>query len=136
MTSLIDTDWVVDDLTGIEQARDLLVGLLPGGMTISIISYVEIVEGIVGGRDTVGVSAIFRELLREIAVVGVSEPIATGTARLRAELRRPRRQVNHRSMHLIIAASAIELDFNLVSRNNRHYDDIPGLRLNRGQPEG
>lgn len=99
---------MVDYLTGVEQARDRLVGLLAGGLAISIISYIEIVEGIVGGRDTLRVDATFRELLREIDVVGVSELIATRTARLRAELRQQRRQVNHRSMDLIIAPTAIE----------------------------
>ena len=51
MTFLVDTDWVIDYLGGQDRARDLFVRLLPDGVAISLITYIEVFEGIIGGRD-------------------------------------------------------------------------------------
>jgi tRNA(fMet)-specific endonuclease VapC len=129
MTFLVDTDWVVDSLTGLDLARDLFLQLLPAGAAISIISYIEIMEGIVGERDPERANAVFRAFLREVDVLGINEAVATKTALIRADLRRQGRSINHRAMDLLIAATAVDNGLILVSRNTRHYDDISDLRL-------
>ena len=47
MSYLVDTDWVVDYLKGRPDAVELLQSLAPEGLSMSIITYGEIYEGIV-----------------------------------------------------------------------------------------
>jgi len=42
-------------------------------------------------------------------------------------LRRQGKRVNNRALDLLIAATAIEHDLTLVTRNLQDYGDIPGL---------
>lgn len=51
MNYLIDSDWVAEYLKGRVEARRLLQALMPDGLTISIITYGEIYEGIYYSRD-------------------------------------------------------------------------------------
>ena len=48
---------------------------------------------------------------------------------VREDLRRSGRRVRHRLLDLINAATAIEYDLTLVTRNTVDYADIPGIRL-------
>jgi hypothetical protein len=45
VTYLVDTDWVVDYLAGVPEARTLIATLLPDGIAVSIVTYVEVYEG-------------------------------------------------------------------------------------------
>lgn len=131
MTYLIDTDWVIDALAGTPEARTLLTTLRPDGLAISIITYLEIFEGIIGGRDPERAEQVFRAFLHGNDVLGVTRAVAERTAAIRVELRRQRRPVSPRALDLIVAATAIEHRLVLVSRNVHDYADIPGLMLHR-----
>jgi predicted nucleic acid-binding protein len=50
-------------------------------------------------------------------------------------LRRNKRQIHERALDILVAATAIELDLILVSRNTKHFEDIAGLRLYSQQDE-
>lgn len=129
MTYLIDTDWVVDFLSGQETAHDLIARLIPDGIAISIVTFIEVFEGIEGGRDPRDAERVFRQLLVAADVIGIGRRAARRTAQIRLELRRQGRAVNHRAFDLVIAATAMEHDLVLVTRNARHFEDIQGLRL-------
>lgn len=131
MPYLLDSDWVIDHLVGRADAVTLVAELWPEGMSISLITYLEVYEGILGGRNTRLAERVFHEFLEGIEVLEVSRAIARRTAALRVDLRRRRRTVVHRALDLIIAATAIEHDLSLVSRNLRDYEDIDGLALFR-----
>jgi tRNA(fMet)-specific endonuclease VapC len=120
---------VVDHLTGLDPARRLFLQLLPAGASISIICFIEIMEGIVGGRDPERADADFRAVLREVDVLGIGEAFAVRTAQIRADLRRQRRPLNHRARDLLIAATAVDHGLMLVSRNTRDDDDVSDLRM-------
>lgn len=124
---LIDSDRVIDYLAGRPAAQRTIDALRPGGVAISIVTYIEVAEGIVGSRDRHRADAAFRAFLRAIDVIGISREIAQRTAELRFELRRRRRPITGRAMDLVIAATAVELGLILVSGNSRDYDDVPGL---------
>jgi tRNA(fMet)-specific endonuclease VapC len=126
---LIDSDWVIDHLEGRREARELIARLLPDGIAISIITYLEIFEGILGGRDRAEAERVFREFLRGVDVIGINRAVARRTADIRVELRRQKRPVTNRAMDLLIAATALERNLIMVSRNTRDYGDIPNLRL-------
>jgi tRNA(fMet)-specific endonuclease VapC len=66
---------------------------------------------------------------RGTRVLIVSRSIAKRAATIRIDLRRQKRQVNERALDILIAATAIEHNLILVTRNNRDYADIQGLKL-------
>lgn len=126
---LLDSDWVIDHLAGRADAVALVARLWSDGISISLMTYLEVYEGILGGRDTRAAERVFQEFLEGIEVIGVNRAIARRTAELRVDLRRRRLPISHRALDLIIAATAIEQDLALVSRNTRDYEDIGGLRI-------
>lgn len=99
------------------------------GIALSVITYLEGLEGITGGRDPQRNRRAFRSFLRGTRLLVVSRPIAERAAIIRLDLRRQMRQVNERALDILIAATAIEHGLTLVTRNVRDYADIPDLRL-------
>ncbi|MPZ13625.1 MAG: PIN domain-containing protein [Chloroflexi bacterium] len=128
MTYLIDTDWLVDYLYGNPQARQLLSDLEPDGIAISIVTYLEIYEGIQLSRDPKQAEQAIRSVLRRLQVLPLSRTVAKETARVRAVLRRNKAPLAHRALDLIIAGTALAYDLELVTRNTRDYTDVPNLR--------
>lgn len=129
MKYLVDTTWGIDYLTGQKAADDLFTALMPGGLAISVVTFSEVYEGIYGSRNPKRAEATFSTFLRKGAVLGVSRGVAKRNGLVRMELRRQRREVTHRAFDILIAATALEHDLTLVTRNLTHYDDIPSLRL-------
>lgn len=125
----LDTDFVIDHLTGQQDARDTLAQLLPDGVAISIITFSEIYEGIYGSRDSRAAARAFTTFLREDLVLPISRSVAKRNARLRLELRRQERPITHRALDLLIAATAREHDLILVTRNRKDYEDVADLTL-------
>ena len=68
-----------------------------------------------------------QELLSTFAIVSVESSTAFQFAELRAFLRRRGRLIP--DMDLLIAATALEHDLTLVTRNHRHFARVPGLRV-------
>ncbi|MCL5024957.1 MAG: type II toxin-antitoxin system VapC family toxin [Chloroflexi bacterium] len=131
MRYLVDTDWLVDYLAGREPALSVLNGLVPEGIAISTISLMEILEGIVMSNKPAQAKRGFDDFLHGVDVISVNRAVARRAACIRGELRQQRRSINDRALDLIIAATAIAYDLDLVTSNTRHYDDIQGLRLYR-----
>ena len=129
MKYLLDTDWVADYLAGRPDAIRLIDSLLPDGAAISIITYSEIQEGILGSYNPGRARQGFRRFLRSVRVLPISRPIAERNAAIRSQLRSQRRPVDPRSLDLLIGATALEYKLTLVTRNTRHYQDVPGLQL-------
>lgn len=127
MTYLLDTDVVIDHLTGRPRIRQLLVQWLPRGVAISIITYSEIFEGIYGSRDPRAAEAGFTAFLQGVQVLGLSEAIAKQNAQLRLDLRQRKLPIRNRALDLLIAATALTQNLTLVTRNEQDYDDIPNL---------
>jgi predicted nucleic acid-binding protein len=129
MRYLLDTDFVIDHLTGQQDARDTLAQLLPDGVAISIITFSEIYEGIHGSRDPRATTRGFTAFLGGVPVLPISRSVAKRNARLRLELRRQGRPITHRALDLLIAATALEHNLILVTRNRKDYEDIADLTL-------
>ena len=131
MRYLLDTDFVIDHLTGQQDAHDTLAQLLLNGdgVAISIITYSEIYEGIYGSRDPRAAARAFTAFLRGVPVIPITRMVAKRNARLRLELRRRGRPMAHRALDLAIAATALEHDLVLVTRNIKDYEDVAGLTL-------
>jgi tRNA(fMet)-specific endonuclease VapC len=128
LTYLIDTDWVADYLKGREAAVSLLDQLADEGIAISAITHGEIYEGIYYGRNPALHERGFRGFLRVAKVVPIDRKITARFARLRGDLRRRGQLIG--DMDLLIAATAVDRDLVLVTRNIREFGRVPGLRLN------
>jgi tRNA(fMet)-specific endonuclease VapC len=126
---LLDTDFVIDYLTGQDHARAIFLSFLSSGATLSVITYSEIYEGIYGSRDPLEAERGFLAFLRGVRVQPISRAIAKRNASIRLDLRRRKHPITHRALDLVIAATALERDLELVTGNTSDYDDIPGLSL-------
>ncbi|MBI4299843.1 MAG: type II toxin-antitoxin system VapC family toxin [Chloroflexi bacterium] len=129
MPYLIDTDWVIDYLADAADALQLLERLAEDGIAISIITYMEIYQGVDRSPNPAEAEAILQSFLEAVPILPFSLSVARRCAHLREELRSRRRRVNQRALDLIIAATALEHSLTLVTRNVEDYEDIPGVEL-------
>ncbi|MGH2534545.1 MAG: type II toxin-antitoxin system VapC family toxin [Thermomicrobiales bacterium] len=129
MSFLLDTDWTIDFLGGRPAAQALVARLLHQDLAISIVTYMEVLEGIRGRPGSKRRERDFRRFLKSIRVITIGRPIAVQAADIRVDLRQRKRPVDERALDILIAATAIERNLILATRNTRHYEDIPSLRL-------
>ena len=127
MKCLVDSDVVADYMKGREQAVALLTPLVHDGLSISIISYAELYEGIFYGTDRPRYERAFREFLGGVDVLPITRSIAKRYAIIRGHLRTTGQIIDQPD--LFIAATALHHDLTLLTRNVRHFDRIDGLRL-------
>lgn len=124
---LVDTDVVASYLNGRPEAVTLLQHLLPQGLALSAISYSELYEGLIYGREPAQQIAGFRRFLHGVRVLDVSRRVARQYGRVRGSLRQQGQLLP--APDLLIGATALAYDLVLVTRNVRHFQRIPGLRL-------
>ncbi len=127
MKYLVDSDWLIDYLGNNPEAIRLLQQLYDDGIALSVISYMEALEGI--RRVGRAVASTQQGMLEAFELLDVTPIVARRCATLRETLRLQGKRVNQRSLDLLIAATALEYDLTLVTRNLRDYQDIPDLKL-------
>jgi predicted nucleic acid-binding protein len=124
---LVDTDVVASYLNGRAVAVALLQQLLPDGLALSTVSYGELYEGITFGGDPARQLAGFRRFLHVVRVLDVNRRVARHFGQVRGTLRQQGQLLP--APDLLIGATALAYDLTLVTRNLRHFQRIPGLRL-------
>jgi predicted nucleic acid-binding protein len=129
MPYLIDSHVVIDHLADVPEASDLLSRLAADGIAISIITYMEAFQGITRSPHPEEAQVKFRSLIKSIPVLPLSFAVTERCARLRETLRTQQKRVNSRALDLIIAATALEYDLTLVTKNIGDFKDIPDLHL-------
>ena len=130
MRYLVDSDWVADYLNGHHNATALLTSLAPSGIAISLMPYGEIYEGVLYGHDPGRAEAGFREFLRGVTVLPLTQPIMRRFAAIRGELRSSGQIIG--DPDILIAATALEYDLELVTRNVAHFARIGELTVHSG----
>lgn len=125
MKYLIDTDWLIDVLSGISSAASRLQTLSSEGVGVSIISVGELYEGAVLAPDPNLVLGRYQDFLTAFSIVNLDDSIMHRFASIRARLRQAGNLIP--DLDLLIAATAINRDLILVTRNLRHYERIQGL---------
>jgi predicted nucleic acid-binding protein len=129
MPHLIDSDWTIDYLAGVEQALQLLQQLAPSGIAISIVTYMEGYQGVLRQPDPEAARRQLEAFIQAVPILPFSRDVAERCAQLREDLRRQGRRVRSRALDLIVAATALEHGLILVTRNRDDYKHIPGLTL-------
>jgi predicted nucleic acid-binding protein len=125
---LLDTDWVVDILNGQEKAIDTVLALVPAGLAISIITYGELYEGAAFAHDPEPALSGLRSFLKGKAILSLTQPIMERFAHIRGSLPRPLRQ-QIGDLDILIAATCLEHDLTLLTRNRKDFQQIPDLSL-------
>jgi tRNA(fMet)-specific endonuclease VapC len=129
MGYLIDSDWVIDHLAEVEAAVDLLSELAGEGIAISVVTYLEVYQGILRSPSLEQAQVQFEAFLEGVPTLPLSLAVARRCAQLRETLRQQGKRVHPRALDLIIAATALEYDLTLVTRNRTDYADVPGLKI-------
>ncbi len=127
MKYLVDSDYVADYLGARPNAIQLLSFFAKDDLSISIITYGEIYEGIHFGRDLQKTTDVFQRFLRSIEILPLTKPIMQQFARMRGELRRTGKIIG--DFDILIAATAIQHHLTLVTRNIKDYQRIPNLKM-------
>src|SRR5262249_32460020 len=123
MSYLIDSDWVIDHLQGDPAATQLLQSLAPQGITISVITYMEVMQGVLRSPDPQAARARFESFLANVPVLPFVPSTAERCAGIRETLKQRNRRVNSRALDLVNAAIALEHGLTLVTRNVGDYKD-------------
>ena len=97
---------------------------------ISVISYGEVLEGILHSRSREIEWRTWGEFIGPFEILNVDVEIAEIWAELRGQLRMRGERLPDND--LIIAATALHYRLVLVTRNERHFARIPGLDLQVG----
>ncbi len=130
MRFLLDSDWIIDATIGIPDALQAIEDTRPEGIAVSTAAMAEIFEGAyVLAAPSAGLMT-YRRILAGCTVLDVTEPIAETFAKVRFALRKQGNLIP--DMDLLIAATALAFDLTLLTRNRRHFNRVPGLRLYQG----
>ena len=89
----------------------------------------EVHQGIARSPDPEAAEAQLQAFLDAVPIFPLTLAVARRCAGLRERLRAQSKTLKPRALDLIIAATALEHDLTLVTRNRRDYNDISGLRL-------
>ena len=125
---LLDSDWIVDVLTGQEKAIHTLLELAPAGLAVSIITYGELYEGAAFAHEPEPALSGLRSFLKGKAILPLTQPIMERFAQIRGSLpRQIRQQIG--DLDILIAATCLEHHLTLLTRNLKDYQQIPHLKL-------
>ena len=129
MKYLLDTSAVVNFLRGKQSINETVI---KAGAAVSIITRAELYYGALKSsqpkRNLDLVNGFLEEL--EINTVNLSEGIVLTYARLKTQLEKQGRRLDE--FDLLIAASALENNFTLVTENAKHFSRIKDLRIFNG----
>ena len=126
MSYLIDSDYVANYLGAKPYATELLSSLLAEGISISLITFGEIYEGIYYGRDPQRSEVVFRQFLRSVDILPLNRSIMQRFGRIRGDPRQRGQLIG--DPDILIAATALYYDLILLTRNQKHFQRIPLLK--------
>ncbi len=129
MRYLLDTTVVIPVLAGDQNTIDLVGRLAREGIGASILSYLEVWQGIVGLPDPEPVKQKVEEFFTDVPLLTIDIAVARRSAELRAMLAKQGKNPRRRAFDLVIAATVMEHNLALVTHNTRDFADIPDLTL-------
>lgn len=125
---LLDTDTLIDFLRAlpgtVEKAEQQLAEY--GVLTVSAITYYEVVRGL-GVRKAASQQRRLTYVQPQLEVIPVDQSVADQTAMIYLTLQ-PQNALLA-DADLLIASTALVHDLPLATKNRRHFDRIPELRL-------
>lgn len=129
MPYLLDTTVVIPFLARDEIAVDLVSRLTADGVAVSIMSYLEVWQGTIDVADPVSAQQRVTAFFVDIPLLPVDIAVARRCAEVRAFIKKQGKSPRRRAFDLVIAATALEHDLELVTHNKKDFSDIPELVL-------
>lgn len=127
-TLLIDTDVLIHHLTDPSILAPFQKEFAERGVFLSTISYMEIYEGAITKPTARHLQGPLEDMLTEaFTLIPFAYLEARRCAQIKADLRIQGKRVRSRALDLMIAATALEHDLVLATRNVRDYQDIARL---------
>ena len=127
MKCLVDTDWIIDHLKGIEKVREKLKEFRQyGGIAVSIISLAELYEGIYSSKDPIKDQRLLENLLTQFSVLAIDREICKVFGRERTKLRKKKQLIG--DMDLLIASTALHHNLTILTNNLKHFERVEGLK--------
>jgi tRNA(fMet)-specific endonuclease VapC len=124
---LLDTDTIIYALKGDRHVTHHLEEKLAQPKALSVISYGELFFGAMKSSAPQANLAKVRRVAELFPVIEVSRAVMETFGSLKADLERRGRSVD--DFDLVIASTALVLNYALVTNNERHYSHIPGLHV-------
>jgi tRNA(fMet)-specific endonuclease VapC len=127
---LVDTNICIDVLRTRPRNASLtetLRRIAPDGLAISVITYGEAYEGILYSQQAAHNIQRWQQFLTGFDVINITAPIAEIWADVRGRLRSQGQTTPDND--LMIGATALYFDMDVLTLNFRHFVRIPGLRL-------
>lgn len=127
MRYLVDTDWVINYLHGIDRTVRRLNELSSEGVGVSVITLAELYEGVFHSTDPEGNDRALQEFLEDVEVIGVDDGVCRAFARERGRLRSAGALID--DFDLLIGSTAICYDLTLLTNNRRHFERMRDLHI-------
>ena len=127
MRYLVDTDWVIHSLHGIDHVLRKLEEMTPEGVGISIVSVAELYQGVFYSTDPAGNEAILQEFIKGYEVLQLDDDTCRIFARERGRLKQAGTPIG--DLDLLIGATALRHGLTLLTNNRRHFERLSGLNL-------
>lgn len=130
-TYLLDSDVCIHALRpkGSSLLMSALSTMLTEGAAISVVTYGEIMEGVLYARHRSLAMQRFREFLEPLDIIGITTDIAEIWADIRGHLRHNVKGRTFADNDLMIAATALRFDLTLMTRNLKDFEPIDGLTI-------
>ncbi len=127
MSYLLDTDWIIQALTGNSIAASIIQRLGPRHLSVSWIAVAEVYEGAFTSVNPQAHLMDVRHFLGPFRILNLNDAIVERFAETRAFLRRRGEMIS--DFDVMIAATALHYDLTVLTYNLRHFQRIPDLKL-------
>jgi len=124
---LLDSDTIIENLRNSQKVKARLIERAAIPKAISVITYGELLYGAKVSRQAEKNLAIIRGLPDVFPIVGIGRSIIETFIDIKGGLEAEGQPLD--DMDLMIAATALTLNYCLVTNNTRHFGRIAGLEL-------
>lgn len=127
MAYLIDTDIIINSIKGNQGVNQKIAELASIPKAISIITYGELLYGAKKSTQREKNTSVVYRLAEIFPIIGITRATMEAFTDLKAALDRKGERIE--DFDLLIAATALNLNYVLVTINTKHYKRIEGLQL-------
>ena len=127
MAYLIDTDILINSIKGNRAVNQRISDLASIPKAISIITYGELLYGAKKSTQREKNTSIVYRLAEIFPIIGITRATMETFTDLKAALDRKGDKIE--DFDLLIAATALSLNYILVTNNTKHYKRVEGLQL-------
>lgn len=127
MKYLIDTDWAIDHLSGVEKIEKKLEELAPQGLALSIVSLAELYEGVFYSRSPEESEKNLKRFLTGISILGIDGETCKIFGEKRGKLRKEGKIIG--DFDLLIASTCLYHNLTLLTNNIDRFKRIEDLKI-------